>query len=383
MIQKGSVPFWIIEKGEEVRRRTFFLAVAALAVAVSLGACGVAPATQQTDDQQPAAEQAATRVVTDSLGREVEIPAEVERIAASGPVAQQVLLTVAPEKMVGLSGELTDEQLNYLGEDLADLPVFGQIYGGKGDFNKEAVAAADPQLIIDVGEAKDSLAEALDTLQEQIGIPCVHIDSTDLHSYTELYDQLADILDSEKAAELADYCRDAVAEVESVVAEVAQDERPRAAYLLGDTGTNAMARGGFQSGIIDLCSENVVVVDDPSSSGKGNEIGLEQIALWDPELIVFVGDSIFDTVGDEPAWAELSAIKSGNYFRAPSEPYNWISMPASVNQIIGLQWYARLCYPDRFDDDLRDVVGEYYQLFYGHDLTDGEYDALLRGAVRE
>ena len=379
-----------------MRRRTFLSVVAALAVVASLGACGGAPAAQQVDDQQPAAEQA-TRVVTDSLGREVEIPTEVERIAASGPVAQQVLLTVAPEKMVGLSGELTDEQLAYLGEDLADLPVFGQIYGGKGDFNKEAVAAADPQLIIDVGEAKDSLAEELDTLQEQLGIPCVHIDSTDLHSYADLYDQLADILDSEKAAELADYCRDAVAEVESVVAEVPQGERPRAAYLLGDTGTNAMARGGFQSGIIDLCSENVVVVDDPSSSGKGNEIGLEQIALWDPELIVFVGDSIYDTVGDEPAWAELTAIKSGNYFRAPSEPYNWISMPASVNQIIGLQWYARLCYPDRFDDDLRDVVGEYYQLFYGHDdvvgeyyqlfyghdLTDEEYDALMRGAVRE
>ena len=358
-------------------------AVAALAVAVSLGACNGAPTDPQPTDQQPAAEQAATRVVTDSLGREVEIPAEVERIAASGPVAQQVLLTVAPEKMVGLSGELTDEQLAYLGEDLADLPVFGQIYGGKGDFNKEAVAAADPQLIIDVGEAKDSVAEELDTLQGQIGIPCVHIDSTDLHSYADLYDQLAEILDSEKAAELADYCRTAVAEVEAVVAEVPEDERPHAAYLLGDTGTNAMARGGFQSGIIDLCSENVVVVDDPSSSGKGNEIGLEQIALWDPELIVFVGDSIYDTVGDEPAWAELTAIKSGNYFRAPSEPYNWISMPASVNQIIGLQWYARLCYPSCFDDDLRDVVGEYYQLFYGHDLTDEEYDALMRGAVRE
>ena len=101
-------------KGEEVRKRTFLSAVAALAVAVSLGACGGTPAAesgQQPDSQQPAAEQAATRVVTDSLGREVEIPAEVERIAASGPVAQQVLLTVAPEKMVGLSGELTDEQL--------------------------------------------------------------------------------------------------------------------------------------------------------------------------------------------------------------------------------------------------------------------------------
>ena len=371
------------------KRHAKLLAVlAAMALCLGLAFSAVGCSSSNGDSSgatsEPASE-ASTETVqfTDDAGRTVEVPATIDRIAPSGHTANQVLLTMAPEKMVGLSGELTDEQLAYLGEDLADLPVFGQIYGGKGDFNKEAVAAADPQLIIDVGEAKDSLGEELDTLQDQIGIPCVHIDSTDLHSYADLYDQLADILDSEKAAELADYCRNAVEEVETVVAEVPEDERPRAAYLLGDTGTNAMARGGFQSGIIDLCSENVVVVDDPSSSGKGNEIGLEQIALWDPELIVFVGDSIYDTVGDEPAWAELTAIKSGNYFRAPSEPYNWISMPASVNQIIGLQWYARLCYPSYFGDDLRDVVGEYYQLFYGHDLTDEEYDALMRGAVRE
>ncbi|MBM6775623.1 ABC transporter substrate-binding protein [Olsenella profusa] len=362
-----------------MRRRTFVSLIASAALAVTLAACGGAPAGS---GQDAAGQQAATRTVSDSLGRQVELPAEVERIAASGPVAQQVLLTVAPERMVGLSSELTDEQLAYLGDDLADLPVFGQIYGGKGDFNREAVAAAAPQVIIDVGEPKEGIAEELDTLQEQVGIPCVHIDSTTLESYSALYDKLAEILDSDKARELADYCRSAYAEVTDVMAEVPDSERPRAAYLLGEDGTNAMARGGFQSGIIDLCSENVVVVDDPSSSGKGNEIGLEQIALWNPDLIVFVGDSIYDTVGDDPAWAGVSAIASGNYFRAPSEPYNWISMPASVNQIIGLQWYARLCYPDRFDDDLRDVVGEYYELFYGHELTDAEYEQVMRGALR-
>lgn len=369
-----------------MRRRTFLSAVAALAVAVSLGACGGTPAAesgQQPDGQQSATEQATTRVVTDSLGREVEIPAEVDRIAASGPVAQQVLLSVAPERMVGLATELTEDQLAYLGEDLGELPVFGQIYGGKGDFNREAVAAAAPQLIIDVGEPKDSLVEELDALQEQIGIPCVHLDSTTLDTYAPLYDQLADILDSERAAELADYCRDAVSEAEAVLAEIPEDERPTVAYLLGETGTNAMPNGGFQAGVIDLCSQNVAVMENPSSSGKGSEVSLEQIALWDPEMIVFSADSIYDTVGDDPAWAELTAIKSGNYYRVPSVPYNWVSSPVGVNQVLGVQWYLRLCYPDRFEDDLRDVVGEYYQLFYDHDLTDEEYDVLMDGAVRE
>ena len=64
-----------------MRRRTFLSVVAALAMAVSLGACGGAPAAEsgQQSDQQPAAEQAATRVVTDSLGREVEIPVKLQK----------------------------------------------------------------------------------------------------------------------------------------------------------------------------------------------------------------------------------------------------------------------------------------------------------------
>lgn len=366
------------------RRAVVLLACAALALG-GAGLAGCAAGQAAGGDQAAggqAAEQAATRTFTDSLGREVEIPESVERVAASGPVAQQVLLTVAPERMVGLSSQLTEEQLAYLGEDLADLPIFGQIYGGKGDFNREAVAAADPQVVIDVGEPKDGIAEELDTLQDQLGVPCVHLDSTDLASYADLYDELAELLGSDHARELADYCRNAYDQVASVMAEVPEDQRVRAAYLIGDTGTNAMARGGFQSGILDMVCDNVVEVDDPSSSGKGNEIGLEQIALWNPDLIVFSDDSIYDTVGDDPAWAGISAIASGTYFEVPATPYNWMSMPASVNQIMGLQWFARLCYPDRFDDDLRDVVGEYYRLFYGHELTDEEYSSLMAKATR-
>lgn len=357
---------------------------AALAVllAVSAAGCGTAAQTGGSDATQGQAAASETRTFTDSLGREVELPAEVERIAASGPVAQQVLLTVAPERMVGLSGELGEEQLAYLGEDLGELPVFGQIYGGKGDFNREAVAAAAPQVVIDVGEPKDGIVEELDTLQEQLRVPCVHLDSTSLDSYAALYEELAELLDSEKAAELAEYCRAAVDEVTSAMEQVGEGERVRVAYLIGDTGTNAMARGGFQSGVLDLVGDNVVVVDDPSSSGKGNEVGLEQIALWDPDLIVFSDDSIYDTVGDDPAWAEISAIKTGTYYEVPAVPYNWMSMPASVNQIMGLQWFARLCYPELFDDDLREVVGEYYELFYGHELTDEECASLMAGAVR-
>ena len=111
------------------------------------------------------AAESATRTFTDSAGREVEVPAQIDRIAPAGHTATQVLLTMAPDKLVTLSQELTADQAKYLGGDYADLPVTGAAFGAKGDLNKEAVAAAGAQILIDTGEAKDGIKEDLDTLQ--------------------------------------------------------------------------------------------------------------------------------------------------------------------------------------------------------------------------
>ena len=120
----------------------------------------------------------ATRTFTNSAGRTVEVPAQLDRIAPAGHTATQVLLTMAPEKLVTLSQELTDDQVKYLGGNYADLPVTGAAFGAKGDLNKEAVAAAGAQILIDTGEAKDGIKEDLDTLQEQLGIPVVFVETT-------------------------------------------------------------------------------------------------------------------------------------------------------------------------------------------------------------
>ena len=166
----------------------FAIAATAMALALAFSLAGCSGGQKESSDQKSdaQAEAPATRTFTDSLGREVELPAQIDRVAASGPLAQNVLLTIAPEKMVGLATKIADDQAKYLGSEYASLDVFGQIYGGKGDFNKEAVAAADPQVVIDVGEAKDGMKDDLDTLQDQIGIPVVHIASS-LDSYDKAY----------------------------------------------------------------------------------------------------------------------------------------------------------------------------------------------------
>ena len=155
-----------------------------------------APATEQeaNADAEAAAEaESGTITFTDDLGRTVELPAQIDKICPSGFTAQQVLLTMAPDKMVGLAQELNDDQLKILGEKFADYPVFGAVLGAKDDLNREAVAAAAPQVIIDTGEAKKGAKEDLDALQEQLGIPVIFIEAK-LSDYGAAYERLGELL---------------------------------------------------------------------------------------------------------------------------------------------------------------------------------------------
>ena len=116
---------------EKARTRTWRRRAVAAACAVALccglagalAGCGGGGGTQASSQRDSAGEaaqtdQAATRLFTDSAGRQVEVPAQIDKIAPSGHTAQQILLTMAPEKMVGLSQELSAGQLKYLGEQL-------------------------------------------------------------------------------------------------------------------------------------------------------------------------------------------------------------------------------------------------------------------------
>lgn len=371
--------------GTRSKKLSWLLAVcAAIALALGLAFAVTGCSSGGGESDQAASTDTAsteTREFTDSAGRTVEVPVNIERIAPSGHTANQVLLTMAPEKMVGLSQELTEDQQKYLGVDMSDLPVFGAIFGAKGDLNKEAIAAADPQVIIDTGTLDDDVASGLDQLQEELGIPCVFIE-TNMDDYGTAYEMLGDLLGmEERGQELSEYCQNAYDQVVDVMSGIPEDDRANVLYLLGEDGTNVIAKGTQQAEVVDLCADNLAVMDNPSNTGMGSETSLEQIALWNPDIIIFASGSVYSTVADDPAWDGIAAIDNGDYYEAPGTPYNWLNSPPTVNQVMGMQWLPRLLYPDRFDDSIQDVTRSYYSLFYGYDLSDEELDDLVANAL--
>ena len=354
------------------------------AMIVSLAACGqpnssasAGDLAKPTEAASPQNLQKGTRSFTDSTGRTVEIPEKLEKIAITGPTAQIVLFALAPEKLVGIANSWDETAKEFFAPEYYNLPILGQLYGGKSEMNLEELLKADPDVVIDVGEPKGSIAEDMDRLSEQTGIPFLHIDGFTA-TMGDTYRTLGELLGvEEKAGEIGAYCDELYAFAAGLEAKLAPEKKKTALYLLGDNGLNVIPEGSFHAELLNLIVENVAVLENPSSKGTGNETDMEQLLLWDPEVIFFAPDSVFDTVGEDPAWQDLQAIRSGNYYRVPFGPYNWMGFPPSVQRYLGILWAAKLLYPEVCDYDLYTEIARYYRLFYGCELTRSQFEQLV------
>ena len=77
----------------------------------------------------------------------------------------------------------------------------------------------------------------------------------------------------------------------------------------------------------------------------------------------------------------VSAVSSGSYYETPYGPYGWLSSPPAVQRYQGILWLGELLYPDYTEYDLQTEVTEYYELFYGCELTEEMYQDLVANAL--
>ncbi|MGM9589007.1 MAG: ABC transporter substrate-binding protein [Faecousia sp.] len=370
-----------------MKRKLSILLALCLLLTVFSG-CGRSESTPETTPQNTVAETVPAettpeiREFTDSAGRTVTIPYEITSIAVSGPLSQVYLLPLAGDMLVGVSNSFADSAAVYLPDYVTQLPELGQLYGGKGEMDLEALLAAAPDVVIDVGEAKKAIVEDLDALTEQTGIPFVHIDAT-VATAPDAYRQLGSLLGrEEKAGELASWCESTYNRAAAMMEKVdADNARKTLLYCLGDKGVNVLAEGSFHAETVNMIGKNLAVLEEVVSSGNGNEVDLEQILAWNPEYIIFAPDSCYDEAAALPEWQSLEAISSGHYYETPYGPYGWLSSPPAVQRYLGILWLGALLYPEYVDYDLQEEVTAYYKLFYDCDLTDEMYQSLIQNAI--
>jgi iron complex transport system substrate-binding protein len=213
-------------------------------------------------------------------------------------------------------------------------------------------------------------------VQQQTGIPYALLDGR-LAVTEESYRQLGRLVQREaRAGELADYVARTKKTILERIARVPLEQRPRVYYARGPRGLETGLAGSINVETIEFLGARNV-----ASSARGGlaNVSLEQVLLWNPEVIITIDRDFAAAVTSDPSWRSITAVRQGRVHLSPKLPFGWVDFPPSVNRIVGLWWLAKMLYPDHFHEDLGPITRDFYARFYHVNLTDEQIERVLAG----
>lgn len=313
--------------------------------------------------------------VKDAAGRVIEIPQKVTRVFPAGPPAAIMLYTLAPELLLGWPRANRAEELEFLLPEIGSRPEIGRITGRGNTANLEAVIALKPDLILDVGSTSQTFVSLAARVREQTGIPYMLLDGR-FDATPASYRILGKLPGLEARAQaLAAYTEETFSTISKRVDAIPMAERPKVYYARGPRGLETGLGGSINVETIELLAHNVA---GAARGGLAN-VSIEQVLLWNPDVIVTIDRDFAASIGSDPAWKSVSAVKNGRVHLSPKLPFGWVDFPPSVNRLIGLWWLAKIFYPERFLEDMHKLTRDFYKRFYHVDVSDAQLARVLAG----
>lgn len=314
--------------------------------------------------------------LVDMLGRTVDIPEDIEKIASmSSSVTVQAYMFV-PDKLVGWDSSRTDIQNEYMNSNYSSLPYIG---GGKKDANYENYISLNPDIIF-IGHG--NTAEDVDAQQNKFGnISLIDVEGdNDLTTLPASIKFMGNILKQEnKSNDLINFYNEMNSTVENKVKDIKASEKKRVYYAKDETGLMSHASNSQHTQLIELCGGENVVKTGVTKGSAG--ISIEQVLEWNPDVIITNDPEFYSKVYSNHLWEDVKAVKEKEVYLAPQSPFSWFDGPPGANVIIGIPWTAKVLYPDKFEDlDLKNITKNFYSEYYHYNLTDEEVNNILNSS---
>ena len=325
--------------------------------------------------------------VIDSQGREVGFKKPIENVMIIGrghgpTLSVAYMFPSAVEFLDSLSSSLRDATLFNIIDDSIGLKA------AKIDTdNVEEVAARAPDVVILKSYMKGVLGDSL----ESLGINVVYVDLENLDTYNHDLLVLGKIFGYEdKAEDIADYYRDSWSTMLERTGSVEEENRPRVLLLYysakgGSVSFKVPGAEWLQTAMIEAAGGYPLSKELPGTGW--NTVSFEQIALWNPDIVITVTYSDNPTPSDvkellteDPLWSGIEAVDNGMVYAIPDDCGNVFSYGSwdspSARWVMGLKWMAKIISPELFQDlDLREEARAFYTEMYGLDET--EVDLVL------
>jgi iron complex transport system substrate-binding protein len=336
-----------------LRNRLLFpllcLAVLASACAVSGSSSGstaapiaatASPAATPSASATPSPAAAFPVTLADDAERQVTLTARAERIVSLAPSNTEIVCALgACDRIVGVN-DFRDGFPPTVATALAAVPDVASF----GGVDREAVVAAEPDLVLAAGNELTSSAdiEAMNSL----GMPVLVLYPESLDGvYADIALVGRAIGEEEAAAQLTGRMR---SRVDDLQARIAGLDAPRTFYEVGiyEGAIYTAGAESFLASLIGLAGGDAITGDALSTA-----IQLEDLVAADPQLIL-LGDAAYDatitpaSVSARPGWGTMAAVREGRILPMPDDLVITRPGPRIVD---GLEALARAIHPEAFD----------------------------------
>jgi iron complex transport system substrate-binding protein len=314
--------------------------------------------------------------VKDAAGRAIPIPGTVARVFPAGPPAAILTYTLAPEILIGWPRANRPEECEFMLPGVCARPEVGRLTGRGNTANLEAVLALKPDLILDVGSTSPTFISLAQRVQEQTGIPYALLDGR-FEAIAPTYRKLGELTHRHDEADaLARYADDTMATIKQRADAIPAAARPRVYYARGPRGLETGLGGSINVETIEFLGARNVAAE---RTGGLALVSLEQVLLWNPDVIITIDADFAANVRSDPLWQAVAAVRAGRVHLSPKLPFGWVDFPPSVNRMIGLWWLAKILYPAQFPEDLRALTRDFYRRFYHVTPSDAQIERVLAG----
>ncbi len=353
-------------------KKSILLLLMMLIVSSMVFGCG--GQSDQSDQSDKSAEQtgkAATRTITDMVGREVEVPANVQTFVALGNTPRMITYLGLAENAVGISGSAPEDitpltAYAYANKDLwADTALVGTDAGGMTDYYPEEIIRVNPDVIL-----CSYPPELADEIQTRTNIPVVAVEIGTLfgQDYEEALTLLAEVCGvPDKAQEVIAFINDCLDDINTRTAGIPSDDRPA---VLGAAATFKGVHGidgvYVNNPVFSVLNANDVT-KDISDTSTTILVDKEQIISWDPDYIFldFGGVPLVkdDFKQNPDFYAQLSAVRNGKIYQHPSSTsyYSNVEIP-----LVNCYFIGSTIAPEEFEDIVfEDKAKEIFRFFLG------------------
>lgn len=320
------------------------------------------------------------REITDMMGRKVLVPDTIKNAYSSTPPATYMIYAIDPDLLIGPDLPSTENGREQVQKKLSNLPKTMRASGQGHTINVEVLLKTKPDVVV-IWNWKQSVAVTnpqFDEIMKNAGIAVVYVDLDSISSYSDAFLFLGKLFKrEERAAKLSKYGVDTLSGIRRIIDGIPSGKKPRVYYAEGVDGLSTECADSIHAELIGLAGGiNVHQCRQKELVGL-EKVSLEQVMLYDPEVILVQEKAFYDSVFKDTRWQCIKAVKAKQVYLIPRVPFNWFDRPPSFMRFLGLKWLANILHADIYRVDIVKETGEFYKLFLGTSMSDKDIRKIL------